>query len=151
MIQGVRAQSVVFIGLESVEGVLDAGLWRGPQGYSSTTELSFTGSRPVRLVVRIGGMRSTKKMATCSFQLESPDERFKPIVKGTLEFTQDPARSRTKVTVQGMADRQLVGGTAQTTAVRGVANEYVRQLLDEIAKRLEELAKGVPATARTGS
>ena len=151
MIQGVHAQSVVFIGLESIEGLLVGGLWRGRQGYSSTTKLSFTGSRPDRLVVRIGGIRSAKKMASCSFQLESPEERFKPVVKGTLEFTQDPGRTRTKVIVHGMADRQLVGGTAQPGVVRGVANEYVRQLLDEIARRLEELAKGEPVTAKAGS
>jgi hypothetical protein len=150
LIQGVHAQSVVFIGLESVEGLLDGGLWRGSQGHSSTTELSFRGSRPDRLVVRIGGIRSDKKMTSCSFQLESPEERFKPIVKGTLEFTQDPMRSFTKVNVHGTADRQLVGASAQTAAVQGVANEYVRQLLDEVARRLEELAKGLPATPGAG-
>ena len=151
MIQGVHAQSVVFIGLESVEGLLHGGLWPGPHGYASTAELTFTGTRPDRLVVRIGEIRSTKKTASCSFHLESPKERFKPKVRGTLEFTTVPLRGRTKVILQGMADRDLIGTPATTESVRGVANEYVRQLLDEIARRLEELAKSEPAKAKAGS
>lgn len=145
MIQGVHAQSVVFIGLESVEGRLQEGLWPGPQGHASTAELTFTGTHPDRLVVRIGEIRSAKKTASCSFQLESPMERFKPKVKGTLEFTTIPMRGRTKVILQGMADRNLAGTLAPTETVRGVANEYVRQLLDEIVRRLEELTASKPA------
>jgi len=57
---------------------------------------------------------------------------------------------RTKVILQGIADRDLVG-IASTEAVRGVANEYARQMLDEIARRLEELATSEPAKAREGS
>ncbi|HVC77109.1 MAG TPA: hypothetical protein VND96_11425 [Candidatus Micrarchaeaceae archaeon] len=151
MIQGVHAQSVVFIGVESVEGLLQGGLWPGPHGYASTAELTFTGTRPDRLVVRIGEVRSTKKTASCSFHLESPKERFKPKVRGTLEFTTVPLRGRTKVILQGMAGRDLIGTPASTETVRGVANEYVRQLLDEIARRLEELAKSKPAKAKAGS
>lgn len=150
MIQGVHAQSVVFIGPESVEGLLRAGLWLGPQGRASNVELAFTGTRPDRLVVRIGETRATKRSTFCTFQLESVSERFKPKVKGTLEFIAVPQRDRTKVTLQGMADRDLVG-TASTEAVRGVANEYVRQMLDEIARRLEDLATSEPARARQGS
>lgn len=148
MIQGVHAQSVVFIGVESVEGLLHGGLWPGPQGHVSTAELTFTGTRPDRLVVRIGEVRSAKKTASCSFQLASPKERFKPKVRGTLEFTTVPMRGRTKVILQGMADRDLIGTPATTETVRGVANEYVRQLLDEVARRLEEMATSEPAKAK---
>ena len=151
MIQGVHAQSVIFIGLESVEGILEGGLWRRPQGHSSTTELSFTGSHPDRLLVRIGDIRSARKHASCSFQLESRKEPFKPKVRGTLEFTTVPIRGRTKIMLQGIADRDLVGTLAPTEMVRGVANEYGRQLLDEIARRLEELATSEPARAKAGS
>ncbi len=147
MIQGVHAQSVVFIGVESVEGLLRTGLWPAPQGHASTAELEFTGSRPDRLMIRLGEIRSTKKTASCSFQLESPTERFKPKVKGTLEFTSIPSRGRTKIILQGMAERDLAGTLAPTETVRGLANEYVRQLLDEIARRLEELAASEPAKA----
>jgi hypothetical protein len=150
VIQGVHAQSVVFIGPESVEGLLRGGLWRRPQGRTSTVELAFTGTRPDRLVVRIGEIRASKRSASCSFQLESLSERFKPKVKGTLEFIAVPKRDRTKVILQGMADRDLVGA-ASTEAVRGVANEYVRQMLAEIARTLEELATSEPARAREGS
>jgi hypothetical protein len=113
----------------------------------STTELKFTGTRPDRLVVRIAEIRSAKKTASCSFQLESRKERFKPKVRGTLEFITVPMRGRTKIVLQGIADRNLVGTLAPTETVRGVANEYVRQQLDEIARRLEalgtkELAQG---------
>jgi len=151
VIQGVHAQSVVFIGLESVEGLLQGGLWPGPQGHASTAELTFTGTRPDRLVVRIGEIRSAKKTASCSFQLESPTERFKPKVRGTLEFTTVPTRGRTKVILQGRADRDLVGTPAKTESVRGIANEYVRQMLDEIVRRLEEMAAGEPAKAKARS
>jgi hypothetical protein len=151
VIQGVHAQSVVFIGLESVEGLLQGGLWPGPQGHVSTTELKFTGTRPDRLVVRIGEIRSAKKTASCSFQLESPKERFKPKVRGTLEFITIPIQGRTKIVLQGMADRSLVGTLAPTETVRGVANEYVRQLLDEIARRLEALGTKKPAKAKARS
>jgi hypothetical protein len=152
VIQGVHAQSVVFIGLESVEGLLRGGLWARPQGHASTAELTFTGTRPDRLVVRIGDIRSAKKTASCSFQLESPNERSKPKVRGTLEFTTTvPMRGRTKVILQGMAERDLVGTLAPTETVRGVANEYARQLLDEIARRLEALATREPAKATVGS
>jgi hypothetical protein len=114
----------------------------------STAELTFTGTRPDRLVVRIGEVRSAKKTASCSFQLASPKERFKPKVRGTLEFTTVPMRGRTKVILQGMADRDLIGTPATTETVRGVANEYVRQLLDEVARRLEEMATSEPAKAK---
>jgi hypothetical protein len=147
VIQGVHAQSVVFIGVESVEGLLRSGLWPAPQGHASTAELVFTGTRPDRLMVRLGEIRSAKKTASCNFQLESPTERFKPKVKGTLEFTSVPLRGRTKIVLQGMAERDLAGTQAPTETVRGLANEYVRQLLDEIAKRLEELAASEPAKA----
>jgi hypothetical protein len=148
MIQGVHAQSVVFIGPESVGGLLQGGLWPGPQGRASTAELTFTGTRPDRLVVRIGEVRSAKKAASCSFQLDSPKERLKPKVRGTLEFITIPMRGRTKIVLQGMADRDLAGTLAPTETVRGVANEYVRQLLDEIARRLEELGTSEPAKAK---
>jgi hypothetical protein len=148
VIQGVHAQSVVFIGVESVEGLLQGGLWPGPQGHASTAELTFTGTHPDRLVVRIGEIRSAKKTASCSFQLASPDERFKPKVRGTLEFTTVPMRGRTKIILQGMADRDLIGTPATTETVRGVANEYVRQLLDEVARRLEEMAASEPAKTK---
>jgi cell division septum initiation protein DivIVA len=49
-----------------------------------------------------------------------------------------------------MAVRDLVGTLAPTETVRGVANEYVRQLLDEIARRLEQLATSEPAKAEAG-
>jgi hypothetical protein len=139
---------VVFIGVESVEGLLQGGLWPGPQGHASTAELTFTGTHPDRLVVRIGEIRSAKKTASCSFQLASPDERFKPKVRGTLEFTTVPMRGRTKIILQGMADRDLIGTPATTETVRGVANEYVRQLLDEVARRLEEMAASEPAKTK---
>jgi hypothetical protein len=100
------------------------------------------------LVVRIGEVRSAKKAASCSFQLDSPKERLKPKVRGTLEFTTIPMRGRTKIVLQGMADRDLAGTLAPTETVRGVANEYVRQLLDEIARRLEELGTSEPAKAK---
>lgn len=151
MIQGVHAQSVVFIGPESVEGLLKGGLWRGPQGRTSSAELEFSGTRPVRMVVRIGEIRSSRKAASCGFQLESTKERFKPKVKGMLEFLEAPTQGRTKVTLQGMADRGLADALASTELVRGVANEYGRQLLDEIASRLEELAASEPAEAVTGT
>jgi len=139
---------VVFIGVESVEGLLQGGLWPGPQGHASTAELTFTGTHPDRLVVRIGEIRSAKKTASCSFQLASPDERFKPKVRGTLEFATVPMRGRTKIILQGMADRDLIGTPATTETVRGVANEYVRQLLDEVARRLEEMAASEPAKTK---
>lgn len=150
MIQGVHAQSVIFIGPESVGGLLQRGLWPGPRGRLGTAELVFTGTHPDRLVVRIGEIRSAKKTASCSFQLESPKEGFKPKVRGTLEFIAVPVRGRTKVILQGMAVRDLVGTLAPTETVRGVANEYVRQLLDEIARRLEQLATSEPAKAEAG-
>jgi hypothetical protein len=151
VIQGVHAQSVVFIGVESIEGLLRGGLWPAPQGYASTAELAFTGTRPDRLVVRLGEIRAAKKTASCSFQLESPKERFKPKVRGTLEFTTVSLRGRTKVMLQGMAERDLAGTLAPTETVRALANEYVRQLLDEIARRLEALASSELATAKAKS
>jgi hypothetical protein len=151
VIQGVHAQSVVFIGPESVAGLLQRGLWHGLQGRASTAELAFTGTRPDRLAVRIGDIRSSRRSASCSFELESVKEHFKPKVKGTLEFTEAPTRGRTKVILQGMADRDLLGTPAPTEAVRGVANEYVRQMLDQIARRLEELTTSEPVKAIEGS
>ena len=71
-----------------------------------------------------------------------------PKIRGTLELTSVPIRGRTKVILQAMADRDLVGTPAPTETVRGVANEYGRQLLDEIAKRLEELATGEPVKVK---
>src|SRR5216684_7783543 len=90
LIQGVHGQSVVFLGLELLEESLKGGLWLGPRGYSSVTELALSGSHPDRFVVRIGQVQAARKMASCGFQLESPAGRPKPMVRGTLEFTPVP-------------------------------------------------------------
>jgi hypothetical protein len=139
LIQGVHAQSVIFMGLEPLEALFQRGLWPGPQGYSSSTELSFTGSRPGRFTVRMGGLRCTSKTASCSWQLEAPSEPFKPKLRGSLEFSQAATRMRTKVMLQGMVERDLIGAAMATDEVRSVANEYARQLLEGIARHLEDL------------
>lgn len=142
MIQGVHAQSIVFIDLDAVEHLLREGLWQGTLGHSSTTVVRLTGSRPDRLVVRIRGVRSARKVTSCDFQLESSREHAKPVITGAIEFTPVPKQARAKVILHGMADRDLLGALAPTEAVRGVANEYARQLLGEIAGRLEARARG---------
>ena len=142
MIQGVHAQSLVFIDPETVEHLLKAGLWQSSQGQSSTTVVRLTGSRPDRLVVRITGVRSARKVTSCDFQLESPKEHVKAVIAGAIEFTPVPKKTRAKLILHGMADRDLLGALASTESVRGVANEYARQLLSEIAARLEARARG---------
>jgi hypothetical protein len=148
LIQGVHAQSIVFIDLDTVAHLLQDGHWLGPQANSSTIVLRLTGSRPDRLVVRIGRVQSARKMTSCDFQLESPKEHAKPVVRGAIEFSRVPKQTRTKLILHGVADRDLLGALASTETVRGVANEYARQLLSAIVTKLEARAL-VPAKRPT--
>lgn len=140
MIQGVRAQSVAFVDLERA-GIDPRGgnpLW--PQALATGEPVQFTGSQPRLFVIRVSGpRRGSGRSVSCTVQLESPDEPFRAKVKGVLQFSPVPMRSRTKISLEGMAARELVSGkaSASTEEVRRVANEYARELVERIASQLE--------------
>jgi len=84
---------------------------------------------------------------TCSFQVESPGGRSRARVNGTLQFTAGTSVRGSKVRLDGAAARDLAGPGAPAEAARHVANGYGRQLLNEVACRLEELSTDRPVKA----
>jgi hypothetical protein len=143
MIQGVHAQTVTFVSLDRLTTLLEAGLWTSRRSQSNQAELTLTADLPRTFVVRLGSIRTTSKMTVCSLQLETPEEKFQPMVRATLEFTPVPTKSRTKIRLDGSAAARLVDGPEMTPTdeIRRMANDYARQLLSEIAARIEELAE----------
>jgi hypothetical protein len=143
LIQGVRAQTVAFVGLESASAVLQAGLWESPQGRSNHAELALTGGQSRRFVIRLGTIRRAgKAVVVCSIQLEAAEEKFQPVLRGTLEFTARAAKNRTQIRLEGSAAVRLADGPTEvsTNAVRHIGNDYARQVLDEVVARIEGLA-----------
>jgi hypothetical protein len=141
MIQGVHADIVVFMDFDrATELVRATGWpWLGRPGAMSTREVNLNGgaSRPFR--VRPGQFRVLKgKTVNCSVQLERPDGLMATLVRGQVTLTPIPTERRTRLTLRGVAARDLIEGVPSTTnACVRVANAYARSLLESVATAME--------------
>lgn len=142
MIQGVRAQTVAFVPLEAVTALLEAGLWASGGVRSNQSELKLSGGSSQKFVVRLGSIRKAGKTTVCSLQLETVEEKFQPVVRATLEFMAAPAKNRTQIRLEGTASMRLVDGpeAVPTDEIRRMGSDYARQLLSEVAVRIEKNA-----------
>jgi len=142
VIQGVRAQTVAFIPLEAVTTLLQAGLWATGDGRSNQSQLKLTGGSSQRFVVRLGSIRKAGKTTVCAVQLETVAEKFQPVLRATLEFTAATAKNRTQIRLEGSAAMRLGDGpdAVPTDEIRRMGNDYARQVLDEVAARIEKQA-----------
>jgi hypothetical protein len=143
MIQGVHAETVVFMDFDrATELVRATGWpWLGRPGPMSTREVNLNAdaSRPFR--VRPGQLRVLKgkgKTVDCSVQLERPDGLIATLVRAQVTLTAVPAERRTRLALRGVAARDLIEGAPSTTnACLRVANTYARSLLESVATAME--------------
>ncbi len=145
MIQGVHANSVVFIDLHTAAGAL-ARLGERLPGIDGSGHRVDLGD--ATWILRIGGVRPERHALCCGLQLAPVDEPFRPQLKGGLRFQEVPGRARIKASFEGASSRApaLLPAMASTEDVRHAANEHARRILDLIVNALESLAEGRPQT-----
>jgi hypothetical protein len=141
MIQGVHAETVVFVDFNrATELVRAAGWpWLGRPGAMSTREVDLGEGVARRFRVRNGQLRVIEgKQITCSIQLERPDSPMQTLVRAQLTVTPVPRERRTRLALQGGAAPDLFQGVpASTNAFLRVANGYARSLLQSVASAME--------------
>src|SRR5712692_10096569 len=111
MIQGVHAETVVFVEFDRATDLMCmAGWpWLGSPGAMSTRELSLDGGAPRSFRVRAGQLRILKgKEVNCSVQLERPEGPMAALVRAQLTLTPVPKAGRTRLSLRGVAARDLV-------------------------------------------
>src|SRR5258708_381883 len=141
MIQGVHAETVVFVEFDRATELIGvAGWpWLGRPGAMSAREVSLDGGAPRRFRVRAGQLRILKgKEVSCSVQLERPEGPMAALVRAQLTLTPVPKGGRTRLSLRGVAARDLVEGLPSTTdTCLRMANTYARSLLVGVATAME--------------
>ena len=141
MIQGVHADTVVFMDFDRASELVGATgwPWLGKPGAMSTREVNLNGGAPRRFRVRSGQLRVLKgKEVICSVQLERPDGTIATLVRAQVTLTPIPAERRTRLTLRGVAARDLIEGAPSTSsACVRAANNYARALLESVATAME--------------
>jgi hypothetical protein len=147
MIQGVRANTVLFATADQTSGlVLSKGWpWLGGAGKQGSREVFLTGSRPRRFWVRVLDARTRSKVVSCQVELYDVDGVGAVQLKAQLTFA--PNGPSTSIALQGSA----VPGLAPTSSTPPVlplrvANEYARALVEHIACDIEAWVKAHRAT-----
>jgi len=141
MIQGVHAETVVFVDFDrATELVRTSGWpWLGKPGSMSTREVCLDTGVPRRFRVRAGQLQALRaKEVMCSVQLESPDGPLATVVRGRLTLSAVPAEHGTRLKLTGVAARELIeeSPTSASACLRQ-ANAYARSLLEGVAMALE--------------
>lgn len=137
MIQGLHASSVVFADFGTVSGGLLAPLRRSLPGIDSA-------GYPVRLhgaeyKLRLGQVHLEKRDVVAQLHLESELVPFQAQLTGTLRLQDVHKQSRIKVVFEGRCARNFgsPSSTASTEAVRLLANDSSRALLDLLVTAME--------------
>lgn len=154
MIQGLHASSVVFADFRTVSTDLLASLRRWLPGIDSA-------GYPVRLHgdeyrLRLGQVHLEKRDVVAQLHLESQRLPFQAQLTGTVRLQDAHKQSRTKVVFEGRCARNFgtPSSTASTEAVRLLANDSSRSLLDLLVTTMErpsglaEDATAIVASAR---
>ncbi len=143
MIQGVHASSVVFAGFA---GVPDAIARLGGQ----LPGIEAAG-HPIRVqdndfTLRLGPARKEKGYLVVNLHMGSKEAPFQAQLDGLLSFHEATTRSRTTVTFDGRCARGFGGQTSgeTTEAVRHVANEACRAVLQVLVMAIERSATAQP-------
>jgi hypothetical protein len=141
MIQGLHANSVVFADFSSVSSDLLANLSTRLPGINTAGYQVRLQGAEYRL--RLGLIHWEKRELVANLDLRFKDATSQPQLTGTVRLQEVPKQSRTKVTFEGRCARNFgMHSSAETTeAVRHLANESSRSLLDLLVTALEASPK----------
>jgi hypothetical protein len=148
VIQGVHAETIVFAQYAQANGfVLARSLPSiGIASQFGGREIVLRGTRPRSFRVRVTDVSErSKKTISCQLDLHDVARLYAPLMRVELTFTGDGANTRVGLT--GSTARDLApASSAQAVESLGLANEYARGLLDQIANAIEERSsKAAPA------
>lgn len=138
MIQGVHAETIVFAKYEQARAfVLTRSLPSiGIASQFGGREIELRGTRPRPFRVRVTDVRERGKTISCQLELHDVARPYAPLMRIDLNFVPDVANTR--VNLRGSAARELTpASSTQSEVSRGLANEYARALLDQIAMAIE--------------
>lgn len=148
MVQGVHGQTIVFTSYQQVRHLLLAGGWPsiGTASEHGGRDVKLQGTRPRRFRMRTTNLREKGKTISSSLELHDSERLVSPLIRVELSFAPDGANTR--ISLRGATVRDLAPASSMQTAMsRGLANEYSRALLDQMAKAIEKLsANGSPAS-----
>ncbi len=152
MLQGVHAETIVFTSYQQARGVLLDGGWLliGTANEFGGRDVKLKGTRPRRFRVRARDLRESGKSISCQVELHDGERLFAPLMRVALSFA--PDGSNTRVRLRGSTVRDLSPASAmQEATTRGLANEYARALLDQIAKAVEARPSKYHQVGRPGT
>ena len=146
MIQGLHASSVVFADFAAVSGGSFANLSRQFPGIDGAGYLVSLNGDEYKL--RLGLLHREKHDLVANLDLESKRVPFQSQLAGTVRLREADTRSRTKIIFEGRCARNFgsLSSAASTEAVRHLANDSSRNLLDLLVTALEGSAT-VPVDA----
>jgi hypothetical protein len=137
MIQGLHASSVVFADFAAVSGGSFANLSRQFPGIDGAGYLVSLNGGEYKL--RLGLLHREKHDLVANLDLESKRVPFQSQLAGTVRLREADTRSRTKIIFEGRCARNFgsLPSAASTEAVRHLANDSSRNLLDLLVTALE--------------
>jgi hypothetical protein len=137
MIQGLHASSVVFADFAAVSGGSFANLSRQFPGIDGAGYLVNLNGGEYKL--RLGLLHREKHDLVANLDLESKRVPFQSQLAGTVRLREADTRSRTKIIFEGRCARNFgsLPSAASTEAVRHLANDSSRNLLDLLVTALE--------------
>ena len=139
LIQGVHAETITFSSYEDAcELALTPGWpWLGAAGLQGTREVELGGARR-RFRLRVSEAQARGHTTACTIELLELDRLFTLRIRVAL--TLQPNNSGTRLTVSGLVVRDLAGDpNGDPESSRHLANEYVRSLIEQVAKEIERL------------
>jgi hypothetical protein len=139
LIQGVHAETIVFAKYEmAAQFVLARSLPSiGIASQFGGREVELRGTRPRTSRVRVTDVRERAKTISCQLEVHDVAHLNAPLMRVELSFV--PDGTNTRVNLTGATARDLTPASPMQAAMsRGLANEYARTLLDQIAKAIEK-------------
>lgn len=147
MLQGVHGETIVFTSYQQARSFLIAGSTPliGTASEFGGRAVVLRGTPPRRFRMRVTDTRESAKTVSCQVELHDAEQQRAPRMRVELSFVPDGTNTRVRLT--GSAARNLSPASAvQDATSRRLANQYARDLLDQIAKAMEtRSAKSLPA------
>src|SRR5579859_4597374 len=137
MIQGIHAETIVFANYKNAaQFVLARNLPSiGIASQFGGREVELRGSQTRMSRVRVTDVREKTKAISCQLEVNDLASLNAPLMRIELSFV--PEGANTRVNLTGATARDLApASSTQDVASRGLANEYARGLLDQIAKAI---------------
>lgn len=147
MIQGVHAETIAFSSYaDACKIALTPGWpWLGEAEVQGSREVDLGGVPLRRVRLRVSETQARGHSTVCSIELLGVDRLFTSRIQ--IELTLQPHSSGTRLTVSGLFARDLAGDpSGDPEGSRHLANEYVRSLIEKVAKEIEGLKGKSEAT-----